>query len=127
MILHVILRLTIWFLLTADLSAANIVMGAAIAVILPRGYRSAGTLREWIGIMKKIIVVIPQAYFEAIEMILWPHTREEVTLRRVQAERSPVLIFLDIFIITFTPKTIALKYHEQGWYEVHRLGKGKQS
>ncbi len=126
MILHVTLRLTIWFLLTADLSAANIVMGVAIAVILPRGYQSTGTFREWIGIIKKIIVVIPQAYFEALHMILRPHTREEVTMRRVKTGRSPALIFLDIFLITFTPKTIALKYHKQGWYEVHRLGKGKQ-
>ncbi len=127
MILHLFLRLTIWFLLTADLSVPNIVLGIVIAVVLPRGYRSVGTLREWAGIMKQIIMAFPQAYFEAFQMIVQPHTREEVTMRKVKTGRSPALIFLDIFLITFTPKTIALKYHKQDWYEVHRLGKGKRS
>ncbi|MEL7523899.1 MAG: cation:proton antiporter, partial [Cyanobacteria bacterium J06553_1] len=36
-ILSLILRLTIWFLLTADFSLPNILIGLAIAVILPRG------------------------------------------------------------------------------------------
>ena len=34
--LDLILRLTIWFLLTADLSPANIAIGVAVALLLPR-------------------------------------------------------------------------------------------
>ena len=34
--LDLILRLVIWFLLTADLSPANIIIGICIALILPR-------------------------------------------------------------------------------------------
>jgi len=46
-------------------------------------------------------------------------------MERVRPRRTPGLVFLDIFIITFTPKTIVVKHHEEGGYEVHRLQPGK--
>lgn len=120
-ILDLILRLAIWFLLTADASIANIFIGVAIALLLPRSYTAPGTLRDWLRAIGEIVVAIPQAYGEAIEMMVRPHHYEEVTVDRVKVRRTPGLIFLDIFLITFTPKTIVLKYHEDGWYEVHRI------
>lgn len=121
MVGHLILRLTIWFLLTSDLSVVNIIIGVIIALFLPRGYPSPETLKDWLDILGKIILAIPQAYIEAIEIIFRPHKYEELILERVQATRSPRLIFLDIFLITFTPKTIVFKYRQDGWYEVHRI------
>ncbi|ACK70986.1 conserved hypothetical protein [Gloeothece citriformis PCC 7424] len=125
MILHLILRLTIWFLLTSDLSLANIIIGVAIAFLLPRGHTSPERLKDWVRIVGEIIVAVPQAFFEAFEIIFRPHNREEIKLERVKPQRSPYLIFLDIFLITFTPKTIVLKYQQKGWYEVHRIERGK--
>jgi multicomponent Na+:H+ antiporter subunit E len=119
--LNIILRLTIWFLLTADLSLANIVIGIAIAFLLPRSRGEAGLLKDWLRVLWEIIIAIPQAYVEAIEIMVRPHNREEIVRETVKPRRTPGLIFLDIFLITFTPKTIVLKYHEQGWYEVHRV------
>ena len=72
------------------------------------------------------IVAIPQAYIEAVQIILRPHKEEDVTMERVKPGRTPGLIFLDIFIISFTPKTIVLKYHENGWYEVHKVQRRKE-
>lgn len=117
--LDIILRLTIWFLLTADLSLANIIIGVSIALLLPRSYSSPGALKDWLRALGETIVAIPQAYKEAFEIMLRPHNHEDVTMERVKPQRTPGLIFLDIFIITFTPKTIVLKYHQEGWYEVH--------
>jgi multicomponent Na+:H+ antiporter subunit E len=119
--LNLILRLSIWFLLTADFSLANIIIGIAVALLIPRGYTSPGALKDWLRTIGEIIVAIPQAYFEAVEIMLRPHSYEDVTQERVKPQRSPGLIFLDIFIITFTPKTIVLKYREEGWYDVHRI------
>ncbi|MEC4806399.1 MAG: cation:proton antiporter [Jaaginema sp. PMC 1079.18] len=119
--LNLILRLTIWFLLTADLSLANIIIGIAIALLIPRNYTSAGALSDWLRTLGEILVAIPQAYAEAIEIMVRPHRYEDVTREQVKPGRSPGLIFLDIFLITFTPKTIVLKYREEGWYDVHRI------
>jgi multicomponent Na+:H+ antiporter subunit E len=125
--LNIILRLAIWFLLTADYSLPNIIIGIAIALLLPRGYTSKERLKDWLKMLWKIIKAIPQAYLEAIQIMLRPHDREEIVRQRVNPERTPGLIFLDIFLITFTPKTIVTKYDEQGWYEIHRVRRKKIS
>lgn len=125
--LNLILRLTIWFLLTADLSLANIIIGVCVTLLIPRGYTSPGALKDWLRAIGEVLVAIPQAYFEAVEIMLRPHSYEDVTQERVKPQRSPGLIFLDIFIITFTPKTIVLKYREEGWYDVHRIRRRPRS
>jgi multicomponent Na+:H+ antiporter subunit E len=123
----IILRLVIWFLLTANFSVANILIGISIALLLPRPFTYHTRLKELLWALGKIIVAIPQAYKEAIQLILQPHTEEEIVMERVQGRRSPGLIFLDIFLITFTPKTTVLKYHEDGWYEVHHVKRRQRS
>lgn len=119
--LNIFLRLVIWFLLTADFSLANVLIGVSIALLIPRGYTSPGALKDWLRTLGEVLVAIPQAYLEAIEIMLWPHRYEDVTLEQAKPRRTPGLIFLDIFLITFTPKTIVQKYHDHGWYEVHRV------
>ena len=121
MVGNFILRLAIWFLLTADLTPANIIIGVIIAFLLPRGYPSKEKLKEWLEVLGKILIAIPQAYIEAFEIIIRPHNHEDVILEEVPPNRSSRLIFLDIFLITFTPKTIVYKYRQDGCYKVHRV------
>ncbi|MTJ50592.1 Na+/H+ antiporter subunit E [Dolichospermum sp. UHCC 0259] len=121
MIGHLILRLTIWLLLTANMSLTNIIIGVIIALLLPRGKSSPEKLKSWLKVIIKIFVAIPVAFMEAFEIIFRPHKQEEIIMEKVKLNRSPLLVFIDIFLITFTPKTIVLKYHEEGWYEVHHI------
>lgn len=125
--LNFILRLAIWFLLTANFSLVNVIIGICVALLLPRSSPSPAALKDYLQVLWKVIVAVPQAYLEAFELIFRPHQQEVITMERVQSRRSPGLIFLDIFLITFTPKTIALKYHEGGWYEVHRIRREKKA
>ena len=125
-ILNIILRLTIWFLLTADFGIANIIIGVAIALLLPRGQKSSAKLQDWVRVFGEIVMAVPQAYMEAIQIMLRPHNEEEIVRERVKPQRTPGLIFLDIFLITFTPKTIVTKYHEDGWYDVHVVRRRKR-
>ena len=128
MIGHLIFRLSIWFLLTANVSLTNIIIGVIIALLLPRGKSSPEKLKSWLKVIIKIFVAIPVAFMEAFEIIFRLHKQEEIIMEKVKLNRSPLLIFLDIFLITFTPKTIVMKYHEEGWYEVHHIKpKRKQS
>jgi multicomponent Na+:H+ antiporter subunit E len=125
MIGHLILRLSIWFLLTANVSLTNIIIGVIIALVLPRGKSSPEKLKDWLKVIIKIIITIPLAFIEAFEIILRPHNQEEIIMEKVKLKRSPLLIFMDIFLITFTPKTIVFKYREEGWYEVHQIKPGR--
>ncbi len=117
--LNLLLRLIIWFLLTADFSLANVIIGLAVIFLLPNSKRGRATLGDWLIVIWHIITAIPKAYYEAFEMVLFPHLAEEVTIERVRVKQTPGLIFLDIFLITFTPKTIVLNYREDGYYDVH--------
>ena len=118
---NILLRLTIWFLLTADFSLANIVIGVGIALLLPRSYTSPEKLKDWLRVLWEIVLAIPQAYIEAFQIMLRPHDEEEIVRQKVPPQRTPGLIFLDIFLITFTPKTIVTRYDKRGWYEVHKV------
>ncbi|PSB12491.1 cation:proton antiporter [Pleurocapsa sp. CCALA 161] len=120
-IFNLILRLTIWLLLTNNFGLLNLAIGLAIALLLPQSRTAPVKIKDWLQVSWKIIKAIPQAYIEAIQMMLRPHNQEDFVRETVKAERTPGLIFLDIFLITFTPKTIVTKYDKQGWYEVHRV------
>jgi multicomponent Na+:H+ antiporter subunit E len=74
--LNLILRLTIWFLLTANLSVANIIIGVSIALLLPGRPKTPEALNDWLRALWETLVAIPQAYMEAFEMILRPHNHE---------------------------------------------------
>ncbi len=127
-ILDIVLRLTVWFLLTADSSWANIAIGLAVALLLPSsGSLVPPKLKDWLRALWEVAIAIPQAYWEAVEIMLKPHRGEDVVLERVKPQRSPGLIFLDIFIITFTPKTIVLNCRDDGWFEVHRIRRRGES
>jgi len=121
MIGQFILRIAIWFLLTANLSITNIIIGVSISLLMPH-YRSENIrFKDVVQGIGRIIKAFPQAYIEAIEMILQPHKYEEVVMERTRNRRSAGLIFLDVFLITFTPKTLVLRHHEDGWYVVHHV------
>ncbi|MEO0433299.1 MAG: Na+/H+ antiporter subunit E [Cyanobacteria bacterium J06656_5] len=126
--LDLLLRLTIWFLITADGSLPNILIGVAVALLLPWRYHRKGPtmlpeiLKEWLHVLWEIVQAIPQAYIEAIEIMVRPHRHEAIVHERVRPYRTPGLIFLDIFLITFTPKTIVVRCNdEDGRYDVHRI------
>jgi multicomponent Na+:H+ antiporter subunit E len=121
MIGQFILRLVIWFLLTANLTIANVIIGVIVALILPHSRESTGRLQDIFVALGKIMWAIPQAYIEAFQMIFQPHDQETIVLEKAKAKRSMGLIFLEIFLITFTPKTIVLNYLPDGWYRVHHV------
>ncbi len=125
-----LLRLTIWFLLTADLSWANVLIGIGVSLLLPkfgpRSYVAPAVLKDWLHILWETLIAIPKAYAEAFEMILYPHSQEETTLQPSKPRRTPGLLFLDIFLITFTPKSIVVEHHEEGWHEVHWVRRARR-
>ncbi len=129
MVTSIIFRLVIWFLLTADFGITNVFIGIIIALILPpynifskkKSKYGEEKLKDILLISKHILIAIPQAYKEAIEMIINPHKHEEIVEEAVNPTRSKLLIFLDTFVITFTPKAVVVRYNHRGWYEVHYL------
>ncbi|AFY62070.1 Na+/H+ antiporter subunit E [Synechococcus sp. PCC 6312] len=123
--LNLILRLAIWFLLTADFGLTNIIIGVTVCLLLPRTHRSPGRLEDWLQALWKVMKAVPQAYLEAFQMMIKPHTKVVIMRQKAPPQRTPGLVFLDIFLITFTPKTIVFNYehdeHHDDWYAIHKI------
>ncbi|MGB3297621.1 MAG: Na+/H+ antiporter subunit E [Phormidesmis sp.] len=141
-LLDLIFKLTLWFLLTADMSFANVVIGFCVALLLPRvsdssamtaqqtaaGRASAVAIAQaWLQMLWKIAAAIPRAYIEAFEMIFNPHSFEEIVIEQGKPRQTRGLVFLDIFLITFTPKTIVVNYASNGQYTVHTVSRRRPS
>ena len=128
-----IFKLTLWLLLTADTGPTNVTIGVAIALLLPHqsaklsdsSRPQSNSLREWTSVGRKLLIAIPTAYIEAVEMIFRPHQHETVGQIRSKPRRPPALVFLDVFLITYTPKTIVIRHDEDNFYEVHYVERSK--
>ena len=129
-ILDIMLKLLLWFSITTDISLANCLIGGAVALMLPSfGTKSAISSRMhiklWLQMLWKIMLAIPQAYLEAFDMMLHPHRVEAIAIEKVRRRPTRGLIFLDIFLITFTPKTVVIDYftddNDRGSYVVHSI------
>lgn len=126
------LRLLIWLLLSADLEAANLAIGLAVALALPLPRRLRRLPLAALGhALVASLRAIPQAFTEALQLLLRRPGRE--ILEREPADwpdgQPPAaVVFLDVFRITLTPLTIALGMEEPGHrYRVHRLvGHGRE-
>lgn len=120
--LNLALTITIWLLVTADLSWPNIVLGAGIGLLLSRmKSKRAVPVKKILSLLWDVVIAIPKAYIEAFEMIFWPHNQEEITTMPGSASRASEVVFLEIFLITFTPKTIVLDQRKGGGYDVHQV------
>ena len=120
------LRLLIWLLLSADLEAANVAIGLAVALALPLPRRHRQLPVSELGrSLLASLRAIPVAYGEAVQLLCLRPGRELEELQPVEYRvGKPVaaLVFLDVFRITLTPLTIALGMDAPGRrYRVHRL------
>jgi multicomponent Na+:H+ antiporter subunit E len=118
----VAMRLLVWCLLSADLEAANLAIGLAVALALPQPQLLRAVLLS--------LRAIPQAYGEAFALVLRRPARERLEHTPVEwpsqgrstTHPPAALVFLDVFRITLTPLTIALGMDAGGTsYRVHRL------
>ena len=116
------LRLAIWLLLSGDMSRANVAIGLAVALLLPRARSQPLGLRELLVALGRCLLAIPQAYGEALTLMLGGEPVEREILQPATDRPAPLLVFLEVFRITLTPFTIALGLAPDGsHYRVHTL------
>lgn len=119
-------RLGLWFLLTADGGRFNLMVGLALAVLLPRARTRLASPWLLLQSLGAVVLSIPQAYAEAVVMVVRPHRRERLTSLGSSGSQSSLVVFLEVFRITLTPLTIALGRRPDGSYLVHELGRERR-
>jgi len=128
--LTIAFRLTLWCLLTADPRPVNLAIGLAVALLLPSHRGQGLPPRQLAAALGRTLRVIPQAYAEAFRMMRIPHGRERLVEMPAsepvgpgRSRRAPgLLVFLEIFRISFTPLTLVLGISGDGRrYRLHLL------
>jgi len=128
--LTIAFRLLLWCLLTADLRPVNLAIGLVVALLLPSHRGHGLPPRQLAAAVGRTLRVIPQAYAEAFRMMRVRHSQERIveipaseSVGPGRSRRAPgLLVFLDIFRISFTPLTLVLGISgDDRHYRVHLL------
>lgn len=126
-VLNVALRLGLWMLLTQDPRSLNVLIGLAVAVLLPLQSSRSLPARHLVGAMGHVLVAIPQAFHQAVLLLGRRRLREGFGTVPGQGRRNDLLMFLEVFTITLTPFSVCLGLDPDGRrYRVHTLTPERQ-
>jgi multicomponent Na+:H+ antiporter subunit E len=121
-LLNVALRVGIWMLLTRDPRTLNVLIGVAVALLLPIENRRALPLRDPVVALGHVLAAIPQAFQQAVQLLACRRPRAGFDLVSGHGRRDDLLMFLEVFTITLTPFSICLSLDPSGRrYHIHTL------
>lgn len=118
---YILFRLGFWLLLTSEWSLANLAIGLVAALLIPRIPCKRVPIKISLAILWKCIVSIPLAYIQALEIMVRPHRVEHTESHPVYYGFNPLLVFMEIFLVTFTPKSLVVELDDHGRITVHHL------
>ena len=134
--LTIAFRLVLWCLLTADLRPVNLAIGLIVALLLPIDRGPGLTPRQLAAAVGRTLQVIPRGYAEAFRMMRLRHGQERLVETPASEPVGPgrarrahgLLVFLEIFRISFTPLTVVLGISGDGRrYRLHQLEPNRQT
>lgn len=124
-LLSCLLRLLLWGLLTADTSAINLLIGLALALLLPHARGPRQPLAPLLKALWRALMAIPLAYGEALALIGGSGDAQERWLEQPASPPSQrLVIFLEVLAITLTPFTLVLglsRVEGRQVYRIHQL------
>jgi multicomponent Na+:H+ antiporter subunit E len=123
--LSCLFRLLLWGLLTADTSALNVLIGLALALLLPHAQGPRQPLGPLLKALWHALMAIPLAYGEALALIGGSRGEQERWLEQPASPPSQrLVIFLEVLAITLTPFTLVLglsRVEGRPVYRIHQL------
>ncbi len=123
-LLSAVLRLLLWYLLTADSSALNLSVGVALALLLPHAQGPRQPLGPLLRALWHALVAVPRAYGEALALIGGGREQELWLEQPASAPSQRLVIFLEVLAITLTPFTLVLglsRADGRPIYRIHQL------
>ena len=97
-------------------------IGLVLALLLPRPSARSLPIRDLLMALGRILITVPQAYGEALALILSPEAGEREILEPATGRGTPLLMFLEVFRLTLTPFTVVLALEESpARYRIHQL------
>lgn len=116
-----------WILLTADFSVPNVLIGLVGALLVSGLPASRLTARQLLGLLGATVALLPQALAQAFSIVLRTHDHEVITREPLRRPEDPWATFHQVFLITFTPKSLVVSHEEDGRVQVHTLERKERS
>lgn len=120
-LLSCLLRLLLWYLLTADSSAVNLAIGVALALLLPHAQGPRQPLGPLLRALWQALVAVPLAYGEALALIAGGREQERWLEQPASPPSQRLVIFLEVLAITLTPFTLVLGLSRVDGRPIYRL------
>lgn len=123
----VLLAFVIWMMLTAEFSLLNAVIGfagsCAASVLQP--YRFSAI--QLMHLAALTLLNIPRAIGETFLLVFIPHRYELTRTHELKNPGNPWAVFLETFVITFTPMTLVTSAEEDGRIHIHVVSRKGRS
>jgi multicomponent Na+:H+ antiporter subunit E len=123
-LLTTLFRWGLWFLLTSDATSLNLVIGFAVAVVLPRSRHRDRARSGLVRALIAALVAVPKAYLEAAALLGAQHEHEQWIALPSRSRGDVLVMFLEVLAITLTPFTLVLGLSSADGtpiYSVHSL------
>lgn len=120
-LLSCLLRMLLWYLLTADSSAVNLLIGVALALLLPHAQGPRQPLGPLLRALWRALVAVPQSYGEALALIAGGSEQERWLEQPASPPSQRLVIFLEVLAITLTPFTLVLGLSRVDGLPVYRI------
>ena len=120
-LLSCLLRLLLWYLLTADSSAVNLLIGVALALLLPHAQGPRQPLGPLLRALWQALVAVPLSYGEALALIAGGREQERWLEQPASAPSQRLVIFLEVLAITLTPFTLVLGLSQADGRPIYRI------
>ena len=128
--LVLVFRLSIWCLLTSNLSLSNILFGTVVAILIPFGNFRKLKLNALIPEILLTLRLPFDMLKESIQLMLISDPVDKFVEEPVSTRArsgSKYAEFLDLFRITFTPMSLVTQRKNDDEWRVHLVGSASES
>ena len=117
----ILLGFGIWMLLTADFTWTNACIGLLGALIVSLLLKHLFSALQLIDLVLSALIRLPQALWETFLIVIIPHRYTRITYQTVDHPDNPWRVFCQIFLITFTPRSLVMSDEKKGQVRLHSL------
>ena len=117
----VLLALGLWLLLTSDFSWGNVFLGLFGAVLVSRISRYRFSVHQLVSLGLGVLRSLPLALWQTLLIVCSPHHIERVKRVPLKHPTDPWACFCQVFLITFTPKSLVISDEHEGHVLLHSV------
>lgn len=115
-----VLALILWAALTDSSNISLLIAGFVVSLILDRMFCYQPSWKRLFAFLRRLLPALGRSYKEAFEIMLSLRHENFYVTEKIP-DLSPWKIFMQVFFVTLTPKTISVSVDDRGEMLVHRF------